>query len=144
VAQSRPSSAIPCLRYEKAQEAISFLCDAFGFEKRAVYEGENGAIVHAELAHDGGMIMLSSSGTGEWDRFFKTPAAAGAATGSIYVVVADADSHYARVRAAGAKILRPIQDESYGGRGYGCADPEGHVWYFGTYDPWSAGVSPAA
>ena len=136
--QSSRSSVIPCLRYEKAQEAIKFLCEAFGFEKRAVYEGENGAVAHAELGHESGMLMLSSTGISDWDRFFKSPTAAGAATGSIYVVVADADAHHARAVAAGAKILRPIQDESYGGRGYGCADPEGHVWYFGTYDPWAA------
>ena len=90
------------------------------------------------LVHESGMVMLSSTGISDWDRFFKSPKAAGAATGSIYVVVADADAHHARSVAAGAKILRPIQDESYGGRGYGCADPEGHVWYFGTYDPWAA------
>jgi uncharacterized glyoxalase superfamily protein PhnB len=132
------SSIIPALRYEKAPEAIEFLCNAFGFEKHAVHEGEDGTIAHAELTHGGGMIMLSSASPGEWDQFVKTPKAAGITTISPYVVVADADAHYARAVAAGATILRPIQDESYGGRGYGCADPEGHVWYFGTYDPWAA------
>ncbi|HZF33304.1 MAG TPA: glyoxalase, partial [Candidatus Angelobacter sp.] len=28
-------------------------------------------------------------------------------------------------------------DEDYGGRGYSCRDPEGHLWNFGTYDPWA-------
>jgi uncharacterized glyoxalase superfamily protein PhnB len=28
--------------------------------------------------------------------------------------------------------------EGYGRRGYACADPEGHVWHFGSYDPWAA------
>jgi hypothetical protein len=25
---------------------------------------------------------------------------------------------------------------SYGGRGYSCKDLEGHIWSFGTYNPW--------
>jgi uncharacterized glyoxalase superfamily protein PhnB len=135
--QPGPSSVIPALRYERAREAIEFLCDAFGFEKHVVYEGENGAILHAELTYGNGMIMLSSASPGEWDQFVKTPRVAGTTTISPCVVVADADAHYARAVAAGARILRPIQDESYGGRGYGCADPQGHIWYFGTYDPWA-------
>ena len=28
-------------------------------------------------------------------------------------------------------------DADYGGRGYSCLDPEGHLWNFGTYDPWA-------
>ena len=33
-----------------------------------------------------------------------------------------------------------IKDEDYGGRGFSCFDPEGHLWNFGSYDPWhSAG-----
>ena len=31
-----------------------------------------------------------------------------------------------------------IKDEDYGGRGYSCRDSEGHIWRFGTYDPWVA------
>jgi uncharacterized glyoxalase superfamily protein PhnB len=31
-----------------------------------------------------------------------------------------------------------IKDEDYGGRDYSCRDPEGHVWNFGSYDPWTA------
>ncbi|MCO5185240.1 MAG: glyoxalase, partial [Anaerolineae bacterium] len=28
--------------------------------------------------------------------------------------------------------------EDYGGRGYSCLDREGHVWNFGSYDPWAS------
>jgi uncharacterized glyoxalase superfamily protein PhnB len=53
-------------------------------------------------------------------------------------VVADPDAHYARARREGAAILSEIKDEDHGGRGYGCRDPEGHIWYFGSYDPWAS------
>ena len=58
-----------------------------------------------------------------------------------YVIVTDADAVYERAKAAGAEILIDIKTEDYGGRGFTCRDPEGHIWNFGTYDPWPAGNS---
>jgi uncharacterized glyoxalase superfamily protein PhnB len=51
--------------------------------------------------------------------------------------VEDADAHHARAVAAGAEVVADLVDQDYGGRGYSCRDPEGHLWNFGTYDPWS-------
>jgi uncharacterized glyoxalase superfamily protein PhnB len=48
----------------------------------------------------------------------------------------DADAVYVRAKATGAKIVIEIKDEDYGGRGFSCYDLEGHLWSFGTYDPW--------
>jgi uncharacterized glyoxalase superfamily protein PhnB len=39
-------------------------------------------------------------------------------------------------KAAGAKIAIEIKNEDYGGRDFSCYDLEGHLWSFGTYDPW--------
>ena len=73
----------------------------------------------------------------EFNRLMKQPdEISGAETQPAYVVVPDADAHYARAKAAGAEILIDIKDEGYGGRGYACRDLEGHIWYFGTYNPW--------
>jgi len=60
----------------------------------------------------------------------------GAETQTAYVVVPDADKVYTAAKAAGAKIAMEIRDEDYGGRGFSCYDLEGHLWSFGTYDPW--------
>jgi len=127
---------IPALRYRDAAAAIDFLCAAFGFEKHLVVPGHDDRIEHAQLTLGNGMIMLGS-GSGEYDRLIRSPADAGGVTQAAYIVVPDADAHYARAKAAGAKILLEIKSEDYGGRGYTCADPEGHVWNFGTYDPWA-------
>ena len=40
------------------------------------------------------------------------------------------------LQAAGAKIIRPLQDTPYGSREFAVVDPEGHSWSLGTYDPW--------
>ncbi len=36
----------------------------------------------------------------------------------------------------GARVLMPPEDQPYGGRLYCCRDLEGHLWNFGSYDPW--------
>src|SRR5215813_8408179 len=56
----------------------------------------------------------------------------------VYVIVDDVDAHFARAKAAGAVITREPVTQDYGGRDYTAKDPEGHVWTFGTYDPWAA------
>ena len=53
---------------------------------------------------------------------------------SLYFVVDDSEAHYQRAVAAGAIVLEN-GDFAFGGHGYSCRDPEGHVWHFGTYNP---------
>ena len=137
-AKTTLSTVIPALRYEDAPTAVEWLCEAFGFEKHLVVPGREGEILHAQLTFGNGMIMLgSASNEGEFGKHVKPPrTTGGVGTQSPYVIVADADAHYRRAVAAGARIVIDIKDEDYGGRGYSCLDPEGHMWNFGTYDPW--------
>lgn len=140
------SAVIPCLRYRDAPAAIDWLCRAFGFRRHAVHEDGQGGIAHAQLVFGGGMIMLGSlrkapAADGEWGARIRQPdEIGGAETQSPYVVVPDADAAYRRAKEAGARILIDIHDEDYGGRGFGCLDCEGRLWYFGTYDPWATGA----
>jgi uncharacterized glyoxalase superfamily protein PhnB len=128
----------PSLHYRDAAAAIDWLCRAFGFERHQVVPGANGAIVHAELTFGHGMIMLGSAG-GEYSDLQKTPRqVGGAGTVCICVIVADADLHHQRAVAAGAEVVTELETKSYGGRGYGCRDLEGHLWHFSTYNPWTA------
>jgi uncharacterized glyoxalase superfamily protein PhnB len=137
-ATNSKSTIIPSLRYRNAPAAIDWLCQVFGFTRHAVYEGENGAIGHAELTLNGGMIMLGSARDDEYARRFKSPDELdGMETRSVYVVVADADAAHARAVATGAAIVRPLQDTNYGSREFAVKDPEGHSWSVGTYDPWA-------
>lgn len=134
------ATLIPCLRYRDAPAAIEWLCTTFGFEKHMVVPGENNTILHAQLAFGNGMLMLGSADRAgsEFDKLMKQPEdIGGAQTQTTYVVVADADAVYARVRRAEAQIVMDIKDEDYGGRGFTCRDPEGHIWSFGTYDPFA-------
>ena len=140
LAADTTSTIIPCLRYRKAHVAIDWLCNAFGFERHAIYADAE-TVHHAQLKFGNGMIMLGSvSDDGnEWSEQIVQPADIGMKqTQSPCVIVADADAHYARAKAAGAEIVSDIADQDYGGRGYSCRDLEGHLWWFGSYDPWKA------
>lgn len=139
LAKNTRATVIPCLRYRDAPAAIDWLCQTFGFEKQLVVPNQDGTIAHAQLSFGNGMIMLGSvlKAETEFARLMKQPdEIAGAETQSSYIVVLDADAMYARAKAAGAKIVIEIKDEDYGGRGFSCYDLEGHLWNFGTYDPW--------
>ena len=137
MADSR-STVIPAFRYRDAPAAIEWLCKVLGFTRHAVYEGASGEINHAELALGGGMIMLGSMKDDEHGRRFKSPGELGGVeTSSAYIVVPDADAVYARAQAAGATIVRALQDMPYGSREFAVQDPEGHTWSVGTYDPWA-------
>ena len=131
------STIIPCLRYRDARAAIAWLERAFGFRAQAVY-AEGDIVYHAQLVHGTGMIMLGSvDNGGEWGKLVAQPdEVGGRETQSACVVVTDPDAHYARAVAAGAELAIDIADQDYGGRGYACRDLEGHLWWFGSYDPW--------
>ena len=132
------STVIPGHRYRDAHAAIDWLCNVIGFERKAVYEGPNGTIGHAELTLGSGMIMLGSGKDDEFGKGFKSPEELGGIeTRSCYIVVLDADAAYARAVAAGAVVIRPLQDTPYGSREFAVKDPEGHSWSAGTYDPWA-------
>lgn len=138
-AKNTKATIIPSLRYRDAPAAIEWLCSTFGFEKNAVYPNEDGTIAHAQLSFGNGMVMLGSVLKTEtpWGQQIKQPDEIGGyETQAAYIVVNDADLVYNRAKAAGAKIAIEIKDEDYGGRGFACYDLEGHLWSFGTYDPW--------
>ena len=138
-AKNTRSTIIPTLRYRDAPAAIEWLCENFGFEKQLVLTNDDGTIAHAQLSFGNGMIMLGSilEVETEFGRLIKQPdEIGGAETQCAYVIVSDADAVYTRAKDAGAEIIIDIKDEDYGGRGFSCRDLEGHIWNFGTYDPW--------
>ncbi len=132
------TSIIPCITYKNALEAIDWLCGAFGFEKHQVYVEDDGIVSHAELKLGSTMIMIGSQ---QFDspfgkRIRHPEDNEGFETQSPYVVIGDIDEHYARAKKHGAKIVMELEEKEYSGKNYSCYDLEGHLWNFGTYDPW--------
>ncbi len=131
------STIIPCLRYRDAHAAIEWLCKAFGFTRNAVHENDRGEVEHAQLVYGNGMIMLGGVRHHDLGRQIAQPdEIGGRETQCACVIVADCKAHYDQARAAGAVVVNEYSEKDYGGAGYSCRDPEGHLWYFGSYDPW--------
>ena len=139
------SCVIPTLRYHNGQAAIEWLRAAFGFEAQLIIPDETGAVAHAQLVYKNGMIMIGAATNNEFHELVKSPfESGGVGSQSVYTLVDDVDEHHRKAVAAGAKVVIEPRDEAYGGRGYSCMDPEGHVWNFGTYDPWKVEKDPLA
>ena len=119
------------LSYRDAPAAVDFLTTGFGFVARGVYTDDASRIVHAQLDWPpGGSIMLGSAGRHD-DSWVD-----GAGHGQCYCVTetdADVDRVFERAVAAGATVVRPPEDQDYGGRGCTLRDPEGNQWSFGSY-----------
>ncbi len=128
---------VPTLRYRDVPAAIEWLCAAFGFQTHLVVPDEHGGVRFAQLTFGDGMIMLAPIEDDVSDALMVQPGEMGGCETQIcYLFVEDAVAHCAQAKAAGAEILLDLADESSNGRGYSCRDPEGHIWNFGTYDPW--------
>jgi uncharacterized glyoxalase superfamily protein PhnB len=125
------------MRYRDVAAAIDWLCTVFGFETHHIVTSNKGDVVCAHLTLGSDMITVWSVRDSCLDRLMKQPdEIGGAETQSCYLIVENADAHYHNAKAAGADIVLDLADDDHGGRGYSCQDPEGHIWSFGTYDPW--------
>jgi uncharacterized protein len=115
----------PYLLYEDAETAVAWLGRAFGFRELDRSIGAAGGL-HVELAVDelGTFVYL-----GQPPGDFRGPGEVGS-TSLVWVLVDDVDAHEERARAAGAEILEELHDAPTGHRRYGCADPQGHQWWF--------------
>jgi len=119
------------LLYADCNAAVAFLTAAFGFEEHESerYTADDGqTILHTAMRYGGELVMLGHPG-GE----YSGPAARGGPTVHVYVYVDDVDAHHARAAAAGAEIVRALEDAHYGDRRYAARDPEGHEWWFATH-----------
>jgi uncharacterized glyoxalase superfamily protein PhnB len=130
------STTVPILRYRNADQAIDWLCNAFGFEIfLKVPSGDR--IEHARLTLETNMVMLASFGrSGDIEGSFRLPTDVGGITQSFLMSVSDPDRIFRSARSAGARMISEIADSPFGGRLFTCADIESHVWTFCNGDPW--------
>jgi uncharacterized glyoxalase superfamily protein PhnB len=130
-------TAVPALRYRDLPAAISWLCQVLGFDERLVVHNDDGTVRYAELTLGNSMVMLGPVRGSAFDELMVQPdEVGGAETQVCCFFVPDADAYCARAKAAGAEIVLELSDKFQRGRGFSCRDPEGHLWSFGTYDPW--------
>lgn len=121
--------ATPYICVKGAAEAIEFYKKAFGAVELFRIGGPD-SIGHAEIRIGGATIMLADEYP---DMGFLSPKTIGGTPVLIYIYVPDVDAFAKQAEAAGAKVLRPLQDQFYGDRSVSLEDPWGHRWGFATH-----------
>jgi uncharacterized glyoxalase superfamily protein PhnB len=121
----------PCLTVRDAAKTLEFYQKAFGFQKKDVYPGPDGKIMHAEVTWKDAVIMFGP----ECDQNqSKAPVTTGTRSpAALYLYCEDVDAVYARATAAGAEGSLPPQDMFWGDRTCQLTDPDGHLWCFATH-----------
>jgi PhnB protein len=123
-------TATPYLIVKGAAQAIEFYQRAFGARELMRFTSPNGRIGHAEIQIGDSPIMIA-------DEFpemgYRGPVSLGGSTGGILLYVEDVDARFQQALAAGAKMLKPVQDQFYGDRSGTLEDPFGHLWTLATH-----------
>ena len=123
-------TATPYLIIKGAAKAIEFYKKAFGATELMRMADPNGRIGHAEIKIGNSPIMLADEVP---EMGYRSPQSLGGSPVSILLYVEDVDALFSQAVAAGAKVLRPPEDQFYGDRSGGVTDPFGHVWYIATH-----------
>lgn len=120
----------PYLVVADGAKAIDFYKEAFAMTELMRVADPDGRIAHAEVMIGDSPIMLS----GEAPRYGRrSPESFSGTPVKIHLYVEDVDALAAKATAAGAKIVRPVQDQFYGDRSGQLQDPFGHVWFISTH-----------
>lgn len=120
----------PYLIVKGAASAIDFYKKAFGATELFRFATPDGKVGHAELKIGDSPIMLADEAP-EMDA--RSPHTLGGTAMSILLYVADVDAKFKQAVAAGAKVLKPVQDQFYGDRSGFLEDPFGHRWGLATH-----------
>lgn len=126
------NSITPYLVIKGAAKAIDYYKDVFGATVVFRMDQPDGRVGHAELQIGDSRFMLAeenpSMGLGH-----SSATSIGASPVSLYLYIEDVDRIIERAVAAGAKILKPVQDQFYGDRTGFIQDPFGHLWGVATH-----------
>lgn len=120
----------PYLIIAGAAKAIEFYKAAFGATELLRLPTPDGGVAHAEIKIGDSPIMMADEVPSMGHR---GPQSLGGSPVSMLLYVPDVDSLARQAEAAGAKVLRPLQDQFYGDRSCTLTDPFGHVWTIATH-----------
>jgi len=123
-------SITPYLIIKGASAAIDFYRKAFGATELFRMPDPSGkGVAHAEIKIGDSPIMLAD----EQPQLYRSPLSLGGTPVSLMLYVEDVDKIFPQAVAAGAKVVKPVQDQFYGDRSGTLQDPFGHQWTIGTH-----------
>ena len=123
-------TATPYLIVKGAANAIEFYKKAFDATEVMRMPDPAGRIMHAEIQVGNSRIMMADEMP---EMGFRGPQSLGGTPVSILLYVNDVDAQAKKATAAGAKVMRPVENQFYGDRSGTFTDPFGHVWTIATH-----------
>jgi PhnB protein len=120
----------PYLVVDGAAQAIDFYKQVLGASERMRMGGPEGRIGHAELQIGDSVVMLADEHP---EMGYVGPKQIGGTPVTIGVYVEDVDKTFDTAVKAGAKSLRPVENQFYGDRSGQFEDPFGHRWNIQTH-----------
>jgi PhnB protein len=121
---------MPYLIVDGAAAAIDFYTSVFGAIERMRMPGPDGRLGHAELEVGDSVIMLADENP---EMGIHGPKKIGGTPVTLHVYAEDSDAAFERAVNAGARSLRPMEDQFYGDRSGQFEDPFGHRWNVATH-----------
>lgn len=124
------TTVTPYLVLNGAARAIEFYKNAFGATELLRFPMPGGKLGHAEIKIGNSPIMLADEMP---EMGYRGPQALGGTPVGILLYVEDVDAMFNRAIAAGATVVKPVQDQFYGDRSGTLTDPFGHQWTVATH-----------
>jgi PhnB protein len=124
-------SITPFLTVRGADRAIEFYRKAFGAKELGRMNCPDGkSVVHAELQVGDSRFFLGDEVPGMG---CSSPETLGGSPTGIYLYIRDVDETFRKAVAAGATVIRPLEDMFWGDRTGSVLDPFGHKWDLATH-----------
>ena len=119
-------TATPFLIVKDCAGAVQFYKMAFGAMELMRMTDHGGRVRHADIMIGTSPVMIDEHANVSALGPDELPPV------SIYLYVDNVDALLDQAVAAGAKVLNPVTDQSYGDRECGVIDPFGVVWWIAT------------
>jgi PhnB protein len=123
----RETTLAPMLSVRNGARAVEFYQAALGASTVFRMDAEDGAVV-ARMSLGESQFWLADESPAHQNF---SPESLGGSTARMVMVVEDPDASFKRAVDAGATIVHPVTDESYGWRIGRLVDPFGHHWEIG-------------
>ena len=124
-------SITPYLIIDGAAGAIAFYKRAFSAMELFRMDTPDGKVGHAEIQINDSRIMIGDD-CGE-ESPFRNPQSSGSSGVGLHLYVNDVDAVFTQAVEAGAKVIKPVEDQFYGDRSGALQDPFGHIWFIATH-----------
>src|SRR5262245_23462604 len=119
----------PMITVKNAAEAIEFYQKAVDAKVTLRLDYPGGGVGHAELMIGDSPLMLADEHP---DQGHVSPQTLGNSPVAMHLYVPDVDAFFARAAAAGATVLKPVEEQFYGDRAGRVKDPYGYQWHIAT------------